>query len=167
MRTADPHDGEFIAAEAHDDVGRVRAAAQAGGDLAQQLVAHRMAARVVDLLEAVQIDQQHQRALALPRRRKHALEQDIGEIAPVAQTRQRILQRLFGKALAQQVIGEHQARGEPRTDDQRQHDRQHHLLQQKEIGQRQLRLERMGHHDGHRSRCTEADQRDPSRASRS
>jgi hypothetical protein len=29
------------------------------GDIAQQLIAHRMAQRVIDLLEAVQVDEQH------------------------------------------------------------------------------------------------------------
>ena len=50
-------DDELVAAEAGDDVGLADMAAQPVGDRAQQQVAARMAERVVDLLELVEVDE--------------------------------------------------------------------------------------------------------------
>ena len=58
LLAAEADDGEFVAAQAHHAVILAQAGAQAVRHLAQQRVAHRVAARVVDLLEAVQVDQQ-------------------------------------------------------------------------------------------------------------
>ena len=49
---------ELVAAEARDGVGRAHARAQALGDRDQQLVADRVAERVVDGLEVVEVDEQ-------------------------------------------------------------------------------------------------------------
>ena len=57
------HDDEFVAAHAHDDIGRAHRRSHALGDLLQQLVAHFVAARVVDVLEAVEIEEQHREHL--------------------------------------------------------------------------------------------------------
>ena len=57
-------DGEFVAAEAGDGVGLARAAAQAVGDQLEQFVADRMAERIVDALELIEIEAQHREALA-------------------------------------------------------------------------------------------------------
>ena len=51
------HDDELVAAEARDDVGRAHQPAQAIGHGAQEHVAARMAERVVDLLELVEVDE--------------------------------------------------------------------------------------------------------------
>ena len=51
-------DGELVAAEARDGVARAHARAQALGDRDQQLVADRVAERVVDGLEVVDVDEQ-------------------------------------------------------------------------------------------------------------
>ena len=52
-------DRELVAAEARDGVGRAHALAQALGDRDEQLVADRVAERVVDGLEVVDVDEQH------------------------------------------------------------------------------------------------------------
>ena len=57
-------DGELVAAQARDRVGLARAAAQALADQFQQLVADRMAERVVDALELVEIEAEHRQAFA-------------------------------------------------------------------------------------------------------
>ena len=57
-RAAD-EDGEVVAAEARDDVRVLDAAHEPGGDAAQQLVADRVAERVVDALEVVEVDEHH------------------------------------------------------------------------------------------------------------
>ena len=51
--------GEFVAAEAGDQVGLAHARFQPFGDQAQQIVAHRMAERVVDVLEMIEIEIVH------------------------------------------------------------------------------------------------------------
>ena len=56
------HDGEFVAAEAGHRVGAAHHALQALGHRAQQRVADRMAERIVDALEAVEIEE-HDREL--------------------------------------------------------------------------------------------------------
>ena len=56
--------GKFVAAEAGDHVGLAYAALEAFGDRLQQLVADRMAERVVDVLEVVEIDIVHGKLIA-------------------------------------------------------------------------------------------------------
>jgi hypothetical protein len=55
-------DGELVAAEAGDGAQRVHGAHQPQADLAQQLVAQEVAERVVDLLEAVEVEDQQRAA---------------------------------------------------------------------------------------------------------
>ena len=57
------HDDEFVAAHAHHDVRGAHRRAHALGDFLQQLVAHFVAARVVDVLEAVEVEEQHREHL--------------------------------------------------------------------------------------------------------
>ena len=61
-------DREFVAAEPGDGVGGAHAASKARGDLLQQRVADLVAERVVDRLEAVEIDEHEREARALARR---------------------------------------------------------------------------------------------------
>ena len=61
----EPHQGEFIAAEADDGIVRTGAGLQARSHGTQQRVTHRVAARVVDLLEPVQVDQEYHGSHAL------------------------------------------------------------------------------------------------------
>ena len=60
------HDRELVAAEPRERVARPQRLLQARADLAQHLVAGVMPERVVELLEAVEVDQQ-QRDLAVAR----------------------------------------------------------------------------------------------------
>ena len=53
------HHDEFVAAHADDDVRGPHRRAHALGDFLQQLVADLVAARVVDVLEAVEVEEQH------------------------------------------------------------------------------------------------------------
>ena len=66
--TADLHDGELVAAEARHRVGFAHAAAQALGDRLEQRVADGMAERIVDLLEAIEVEAKHREAFAAPAR---------------------------------------------------------------------------------------------------
>ena len=60
-------DGEFVAAEPGDEIGLADAAAQPAGDAFQQFVADRVAERVVDALEFVDVDIEHGELLAAAR----------------------------------------------------------------------------------------------------
>ena len=66
--------GELVAAEPADGVAGADRAAQPGGDLPQQLVAGRVAERVVDLLEAVEVAEE---------------DAEVGAVAPPSEMRAR------------------------------------------------------------------------------
>ena len=51
--------GEFVTAEAPEQVVAAQDRGESGGDLDEQGVAHAVAVAVVDLLEAVEVDHQH------------------------------------------------------------------------------------------------------------
>ena len=63
--------GEFVAAEPRDEIVAAQRVRQPQRDVADQLVADRMAERIVDVLEMVEVDVEHRgrRAAALRRRR--------------------------------------------------------------------------------------------------
>ena len=86
------NDGEFVAAEPRRHVGFLEAAAQALGDRLQQLIADRMAERVVDALELVDVDIEHGQLLARPYRLER-LFQPLAEQDPVRQFGQRVVMR--------------------------------------------------------------------------
>jgi hypothetical protein len=85
------HDLEFIATDPTDAIGMVQYPSQPGRDLGQQFVASRVAQRVVDLLEPVEIDQQDREGLIQSRRREQRLFDQRGNAAPVAKARQRVV----------------------------------------------------------------------------
>ena len=58
------HDGELVAAEPADGIDLADAGLQPLGDGAQQFVADRMAERIVDLLEMIDVDREHGKAAA-------------------------------------------------------------------------------------------------------
>ena len=58
-RAADEQHRELVATEPCDQIGRAAGGAQSVGDLDEQSVAHVVTERVVDLLEAVEVDHQH------------------------------------------------------------------------------------------------------------
>ena len=65
-------DRELVAAEAGDGVAVADAVLQAPGELDQQQIADVVAERVVDLLEAVEIEQQQRQRVGGARRRRAA-----------------------------------------------------------------------------------------------
>ena len=87
-------DRELVATDPEGPVG----SAQVGGDgrrrLAQQPIADRVAARVVDPLEVVEIDDGQRQRLSVPRRRRPLALHLFLERAMVAEARQRVAQGL-------------------------------------------------------------------------
>ena len=89
---ADLHDGELVAAHAGDGVGLAHQRAQPIGHQLQQLVAGRMAQRVVDVLEVVEVEQVGGHDLAALDARQRLL-QALVEQHAVGQAGQRVVQR--------------------------------------------------------------------------
>ena len=85
------HDGELVAAEAGDDVGLAHALAQRAADGADDLVAGLVAARVVDVLEAVEVEQEQRAAAAVAGGVADELGQLLVEAAAVEQVGQRVV----------------------------------------------------------------------------
>ena len=83
---------ELVAAEAGDDVGAAHQRAQPVGDRAQQRVAARMAERVVDLLELVEVDEQDGERPAASQARRRRRPSGRGKGA-VRQAGQRVVAR--------------------------------------------------------------------------
>jgi hypothetical protein len=92
--------GEFVARVTRDGVRRAHAAAQAFGHRHQHRVADGMAERIVDVLEAIQIDEQHREHFAGAVRFLDRELESIVEQQTVRQTGQCILQTLRTSLLA-------------------------------------------------------------------
>jgi hypothetical protein len=85
--------GELVAAEARDRVGAARGVEQAPRHQRQQVVAGGVAQRVVDVLEVVEVDEQHGRRLPRLGARQGAV--DAGpQPRPVGEPGERVLERL-------------------------------------------------------------------------
>ena len=82
---------ELVAAEAGHEIFRPQHGAQAIGDGAEQVVAARMAQRVVDLLELIEVDEQQRREMALPVRHLQQPLDLVAEIDPVGQLRELVI----------------------------------------------------------------------------
>jgi hypothetical protein len=95
---AGEHDQEFIAALAADRVGVADTAREPQRNALQQLVAHQVAERVVDCLEAVQIEEQQRDAVALAGGVGEGLLQAVVEKRPVGQAGQRVVMGQEGDA---------------------------------------------------------------------
>ena len=93
------HDGEFVAAETRDHVAVAQAFAEPLRHGLQQLVADRMAERVVDAFEMIEIEAVHREALAAARRTRasNSLSRSLNKHA-VGQIGQRIVMRHIGDA---------------------------------------------------------------------
>ena len=63
---ADLDNGEFVAAEPRQDVGLPQRAFEARGGFAQQRVTGRVAKRIVDVFEPIEVEQEHRELLAPP-----------------------------------------------------------------------------------------------------
>ncbi len=84
------HD-EFVATEAHHVIARAQQGFQAHRSLPQQQVAGRMALRIVDVLEFVQVDEQQRQRRAARARLHQRAGQEVAQPVPVRQRRQPIL----------------------------------------------------------------------------
>ena len=87
----DQHD-EFVAAVAADHIMGPQLPLQATGDFDQQPVTDRVAERVVNVLEAVDVEEQERGALVLVTA-GDALADDIPEARPVGQAGERVVKR--------------------------------------------------------------------------
>ena len=97
-RDAGLHDRELVAAQSRDEAGGADAAAQAGGDGFEQLVADQMAERIVDALELVDVDVIDGELLAVRDLRQFLL-QPLVEQRAVRQVGQRVVMGEVGDAL--------------------------------------------------------------------
>jgi hypothetical protein len=95
--------GEFVAAEPGEEVPTPQRAAQPGANFMQQQVAHLMAKRVVDLLEAVQVQQQQRERVRIPRRQQRL--ETLHQRGPVWQARQQVVVRLVAELLGFALAG--------------------------------------------------------------
>ena len=100
-RASDQQDAEFVAAEARDRVGVAHRLADERRDLAQHVVAREMAARVVDGLEAVEVEVAHHVDLAAGPRNFERLAEAALELAAVDESGQCVVTRLVGHLLGQ------------------------------------------------------------------
>jgi len=82
--------GKFIAAETADGVAHAQAVDEAAGKLAQQIVADGVAQRVVDILETVDIHEQHGHGPLVFGRLGQRMGQRGVELAAVRQARERV-----------------------------------------------------------------------------
>ena len=83
---------ELVAAEARDRVALADVLLDPLGDLAQQLVADRVAERVVDDLEAVEVEEEDGQPLVVPVGLGHGERQAVVEEQAVGQVRQRVVE---------------------------------------------------------------------------
>jgi hypothetical protein len=86
-------DQELVAAEPRQQVALAQRAEQALADVPQQLVAHGVAQRVVDALEAVEVEEQHGQALLVARRVAEHAPQVLEEGVAVGEPGQRVVHR--------------------------------------------------------------------------
>ena len=120
-------DGELVAAHPGDRVPGAQRRAQPRADLLEQEVAVGVAHGVVDLLEPVEVDDQHRQRLLLPLGAEQRLLEPVVEEDPVRQARERIVVRLVAARLGQGAVaphGVHERPGEQAEKDQA--DRQDH-----------------------------------------
>jgi hypothetical protein len=82
---------EFIAAQPRDEVGLPNTAGEPLRDLLQQAVAGVVAKCVIDLLEAVQIDEQHRQPFFRPLRTRNRVRETLFEGLAIRQTGQQVV----------------------------------------------------------------------------
>ncbi len=86
-------DGEFVGAHARQGVAIAQQPEQAAAQGDQQGIAHRMAARIVEHLEAVDIDQQQRAVGSLAQRQRQRQIQAVFEQHAIGQSGQRVVMR--------------------------------------------------------------------------
>ena len=87
------NDGKFVAAEPCQHVGFPQQRLEPGRCLPQQRVARGMAERIVDVLEAVEIEQQHGERIAAPALARRRFFDLLRHRGTIGQTRQRVMMR--------------------------------------------------------------------------
>ncbi len=87
-------DAELVAAQPGDRVALTEALLEPETDLLQQLVAARMAERVIDLLEAVEVHDHHGRGHVVAAGRGERVTDAVVEERAVGQVRERVVERL-------------------------------------------------------------------------
>ena len=87
-------DRELVTAKPCDGVGRSQHALQPRSDLLQQRIAAVVAERVVDVLEAIEVEQKDAKHRLVAARAEQRLPQTVAEQRAVGQSGQRIVQRL-------------------------------------------------------------------------
>ena len=92
-------DGELVAAEARDGVAVAQDRLQPRGDLAEQLVAVGVAEGVVDLLEAVQVDEQQGDLAVGPAAAARPCVEPVAQQHPVGQAGERVVRGLVPVAV--------------------------------------------------------------------
>ena len=88
-------DSELVAAEAGDRVAFSQRAVQTARNLAQEPIAAGMTEGVVDLLEAVEVEQHHGEARPVPFRQPQRLPGPVLEERPVGQSGEGVVERLM------------------------------------------------------------------------
>ena len=95
LRDAGLNDGKLVAAQPCQRIALTHAATQALGHGLQQLVAERMAVRIVHVLEVIEIEAEHRQVLAAANPGERLLEPSMEQHA-VGQIGQRVVQRHVG-----------------------------------------------------------------------
>src|ERR1700687_1438508 len=94
MLGVDGQHRELFSPEPGYGVGRPKDAAQARRDLLQETVTAVVTERVVDVLEAIEVEQQHAEHLLVAARSEQRLAESVAEQAAVGQSGQRVVQSL-------------------------------------------------------------------------
>ena len=97
-------EAELVAAQPRHGVARAQRGAEAIAHLHQQLVADRVAERVVDHLEAVEVEEEHGQVLVAPPGAREPVAEPVHEQRPVRQPGQRVAEGLRGQLL--EALGE-------------------------------------------------------------
>ena len=92
---------EFVAPLTADRVGAANAAQQPLRDRPQELIAHGVAERVVDVLESVQVDVEHRDGAPGAMRSHHRLLEPVAQQSPVRDVSQTVVQREAGEFVGQ------------------------------------------------------------------
>ena len=94
VRQARQHDAELVAAEPGDGVLGAEPLGDPSTDLLEELVARLVPERVVDLLEAVEVEQQRGRDRSVAQRLPRDLVEPVGEKRAVGEVGEDVVQRL-------------------------------------------------------------------------
>jgi hypothetical protein len=95
---------ELVDADARHGVGAARRVAQARGEGDDEVVARRLAERLVDAAEAVEVDEQQHHVPGLPLGARERVPQAVGEERAVGEVGERVVQRLVREARLEPLL---------------------------------------------------------------